>query len=416
MRMLAGLAAALTLPILAGGLARAQDRPIVAVFDLEVKGARIDKGMVDRLTDYLGSLMARKGFKVVPRSQLKARLTEAKKGSYQACYDEGCQIEIGKELAASKSLASQVLKLGKQCKVTVNLFDLRTAASDGAGAGSGDCDEDGVVKSLEGAVDDLMRTTLEPAAEPPGASVPVTAAMVRIPAGEFLMGCSPGDGECEPDEQPPHPVSLGEFWLDVTEVTMAEYKRCVDAGRCQSHFSDETCFILHEDRGRLPDSFRGEQQPAVCVDWSQAKGYCGWAGKRLPTEAEWERAARGGTALARYGDLGEIAWYDLNSGGSTREVGKKTPNAFGLYDMLGNAWEWCSDWYREDYYKDSPGRDPRGSDLGSKRVLRGGSWSPGSPKYPGTWIWRASHRYSFQPDYGFANAGFRCASSTAPRR
>ncbi|HOX44508.1 MAG TPA: SUMF1/EgtB/PvdO family nonheme iron enzyme [Myxococcota bacterium] len=144
------------LGLLLGVAAAAQDRPIVAVFDLEVKGTKLDKGTIDRLTDYLGSLMARKGFKVVPRSQLKERLTEAKKGTYKECYEESCQIEVGKELAAQKSLASQVLKIGKQCKVTVNLFDLKTAASDGAGAGSGDCDEDGVVKSLEDAVGDLF--------------------------------------------------------------------------------------------------------------------------------------------------------------------------------------------------------------------------------------------------------------------
>ncbi|MBN2494976.1 MAG: hypothetical protein JXR96_10330 [Deltaproteobacteria bacterium] len=128
----------------------------MAVFDLEVKGTTLDSSAIDRLTDYLGALLARKGFKVVPRSQLKSRLTEAKKGTYRECYDESCQIEIGKELAAQKSLASQVLKIGMQCKVTVNLFDLKTAASDGAGAGSGNCDEDGIVASLEKAVADLL--------------------------------------------------------------------------------------------------------------------------------------------------------------------------------------------------------------------------------------------------------------------
>jgi len=121
--------------------------------------------------------MARKGFKVVPRSQLRERLTEAKKGTYKECYEESCQIEVGKELAAQKSLASQVLKIGKQCKVTVNLFDLKTAASDGAGAGSGDCDEDGVVKSLEDAVGDLFGGAGSSAAvDLPGPGGPVAPA------------------------------------------------------------------------------------------------------------------------------------------------------------------------------------------------------------------------------------------------
>jgi len=419
------LVAALSLLLFVEGSALAQDRPIVAVFDLEVKGTKLDKGTVDRLTDYLGSLMARKGFKVVPRSQLKERLTEAKKGSYKECYDESCQIEIGKELAAQKSLASQVLKLGKQCKVTVNLFDLKTAASDGAGAGSGDCDEDGVVKSLEEAIEDLLKSSsgsARPSPGPTGQEPPTSGSssveMVRIPAGEFLMGCSPGDGECQSDERPPHKVWVSEFWMDKTEVTVAEYKKCVDIGYCQEHFDDEACFVYHEGnwiQGRVQEPFRGEDQPAVCVDWSQAKSYCEWVGKRLPTEAEWEKAARGGAPGARYGDLDAIAWYDQNSGGATHPVGKKQPNGYGLYDMLGNAWEWCSDWYGGSYYNDSPGRDPHGPNLGLKRVQRGGSWCPGSPKFPGSWMWRASHRASYYQGSELTSIGFRCASSTAPR-
>jgi len=161
MRILAIFVVALALLFIEVVSVLAQDRPIVAVFDLEVKGARLNKGRIDRLTDYLGSLMARRGFQIVPRSQLRERLTEAKKGSYKECYDESCQIEIGKELAAQKSLANQVLKIGSQCKVTVNLYDLKKAASDEAGAGSGKCDEDGVVLSLEQAVDDLLLREVE---------------------------------------------------------------------------------------------------------------------------------------------------------------------------------------------------------------------------------------------------------------
>lgn len=134
----------------------AEDRPIVAVFDVEVRGPKMSKEVLDRLTDYLGSLMAERGYQVVPRSQLRDRLRQEKKGSYQQCYDQSCQIEIGKEMAAQKSLATQVLKIGSKCKVTVTLFDLQRAASQGAGTASGSCGEDGVVDSLEKAVATLL--------------------------------------------------------------------------------------------------------------------------------------------------------------------------------------------------------------------------------------------------------------------
>lgn len=136
--------------------AGAEERPIMAVFGVEVKGTKLDPGTVDRLTDYLGSLVAARGFQVIPRSQLRDRLRQEKEVSYQQCYDQSCQIEIGKELAAQKSLATQVLKIGKKCKVTLTLFDLRRAASDNAATASGGCGEDEVVEALEKAVGELL--------------------------------------------------------------------------------------------------------------------------------------------------------------------------------------------------------------------------------------------------------------------
>ncbi|HOX44465.1 MAG TPA: PEGA domain-containing protein [Myxococcota bacterium] len=170
--------------LLAASAALAQERPIVAVFDLEVKGTTLDVGAVDRLTDYLGTLLAGRGYRVVPRSQLRGRLTEEKKGSFKECYDQGCQIEIGKELAAQKSLSSQVLKIGSSCKVAVNLYDLRTAASDGAGSATGKCDEDGVVGALEQAVEALLGKAVPVAGQPgpPAAKVPDVSEYERLAA------------------------------------------------------------------------------------------------------------------------------------------------------------------------------------------------------------------------------------------
>jgi formylglycine-generating enzyme required for sulfatase activity len=163
---------------------------------------------------------------------------------------------------------------------------------------------------------------------------------VWIRAGTFTMGCSPGDSECFDNEKPPRAERIANgFWLGQTEVTQAAWKKVT--GRNSINYKGE-----------------GDQLPVESMTWAQAADYCSAVGGRLPTEKEWEYAARAGTTGARYGPLDAVAWYSGNSGGATHPVGLKEANAFSLYDMLGNVWEWTSDNYDAE-----------------SKVVRGGSWT-----------------------------------------
>jgi formylglycine-generating enzyme required for sulfatase activity len=212
---------------------------------------------------------------------------------------------------------------------------------------------------------------------------------VLIRAGTFFMGCSLGDTECYPEEKPTHKVTLSrDFYMGTTEVTVRAYRQ----------------FAQKTNRYMPQTSSQTEDDPVVNVSWEEASEYCKWdTGGRLPTEAQWEYAARAGSSAARYGDLDAIAWYDRNSGGRPHAVGQKSPNGFGLYDMLGNVWEWCSDWYDEKYYEKSPPQDPQGLPTGIYRSLRGGSWNNNAR------FARASARSFGQPGVqDIWGLGFRC--------
>ena len=220
---------------------------------------------------------------------------------------------------------------------------------------------------------------------------------VWITSGTFMMGCSPGDTECAAEEKPTHQVIITKgFWLGQTEVTVGAYKRFAGAMGLQMPHEP-----YYSERPLNP-GWGDEAMPMVDVTWDDAQAYCGWAGGRLPTEAEWEYAARGGSAEARYGPIEEVAWYFKNSGLKTDEVGKKRANRFGLYDTLGNVWEWVNDWCDQSYYQNSPLQDPTGPVVGQFRILRGGSWV-GVPKFV-----RVSARLRASPTFDSNNVGFRC--------
>lgn len=176
---------------------------------------------------------------------------------------------------------------------------------------------------------------------------------VWIPPGTFVMGCSPSDNECLAQERPAHRVILDKgFWIGQTPVTQEAYERVT---------------------GKAPSYFKGPLLPVEGVNWNQAQRYCSAVNMRLPTEAEWEYAARAGSAESRYGALDSIAWYSGNSFASTHKVSQKSPNAWGLYDMLGNVWQWTADWYDMVYYASGTAANPRGPAKSTGwRVKRGG--------------------------------------------
>jgi formylglycine-generating enzyme required for sulfatase activity len=246
---------------------------------------------------------------------------------------------------------------------------------------------------------------------------------VWIPSGTFTMGCSPGDNECYDFEKPPHQVSISEgYWLGQTEVTVGAFKRFVQAAGLQMPSEPQIA-------GRpLNPGWGNDAMPIVNVSWADAAAYCQWAGGRLPTEAEWENAARAGNAAPRYGDLDQIAWYADNSGSERldsftvsrkedeagflkslnengnglHEVGQKHANDLALFDTLGNVWEWVYDWWDTGFYRSSPPQDPVGPASGVERVLRGGSWI-GRPR-----DLRVSLRSRRNPADKDFDVGFRC--------
>jgi formylglycine-generating enzyme required for sulfatase activity len=223
--------------------------------------------------------------------------------------------------------------------------------------------------------------------------------MVQIPAGSFLIG--------DDTEPPIHRVYITKpFLMTATPVTNKLYSHVM--GKTPSYFKGDnrpveqvSWFNAVEFCNRLSD-ITGLKK-VYTIDGENVKPDCSANGFRLPTEAEWEYACRAGSSAQRYGEIDKIAWYDDNSNGSTQDVGKKEANAWGLYDMLGNVWEWCWDWYSE--YPAGDREDWCGPVDGSRRVLRGGNWGNGAPNC------RAAYRRSDGPasrDYG---VGFRLLRS-----
>jgi formylglycine-generating enzyme len=282
-----------------------------------------------------------------------------------------------------------------------------------------------------------------------------TVEQVEVPAGSFAMGDAQRDGRWPDGESLVHPVTLKPFSIDATSVTNDAFARFVEeTGYVTEAESFEYSAVFHLAMDVAPDDVVGRppqtpwwfgvrgadwrhprgrhssleglgEHPVVHVSWNDAQAYCRWAGRRLPTEAEWEYASRGGLAGKRYpwgeelhdgdGWLCNI-WQGTFPAVNTEEDGFLTtapvrtfrPNGYGLWQTVGNVWEWCSDWFSPRYYESSPEVDPRGPSAGSTRVMRGGSFLC-HDSYCNRY--RNSARSSNTPDSSMANAGFRTVAA-----
>ena len=254
--------------------------------------------------------------------------------------------------------------------------------------------------------------------------------MVLISAGSYLMGSTPAqtaalidkDDRLAADffhaEHPQHTVSLPAFYMDRYPVTNAQYAAFVAAtGHPTPKYWTEAPHMGTEDP--FPVGAKHGTHPVVGVSYADAIAYCEWAGKRLPTEAEWEKAARGGLVNQHYPWGNASSRNHANTAGAwgkdkwlwTSPVGSFPPNAYGLSDMAGNVFEWCADWFSQGYYQRTQGENPQGPKTGQTRVLRGGSWSN---NVFGIYQMRCAYRFHARSETRNLTIGFRCAATPSP--
>ncbi|MBR5469918.1 MAG: formylglycine-generating enzyme family protein [Paludibacteraceae bacterium] len=227
--------------------------------------------------------------------------------------------------------------------------------------------------------------------------------MIRVEGGDFLMGCTSEQGSCESDEQNVRRVTVDGFYIGMLEVTQSQWEKVMGTSIYQQW--------TKAGNSGTPTRGVGPDYPMYCVSWEEAMEFCRVLSNKtgrtytLPTEAQWEYAARGGnrpdgTKYAGSNMIDAVAWYDSNSGGSTHIVGSKRANALGIYDMSGNVWEWCKDWYANSYVSYDT-NNPMGPSSGSNRVLRGGGW------YNNAQYCRVAFRNSYAPSFRGDVSGFR---------
>ncbi len=395
---------ALHLLLLTASAAAVQASSAVAVVDLEGRNVPLADAQIlsDRLRHELVALGA---FTVVERGEMNTILSE-QGFQHSGCTSQECVVEMGQLLGATEMVAGSVGKLGNLYMLTVRLIDVGTATVVRAAEAS-----------VEGAIEELVKTAIPSvartlsgmaaeeapqgiatqASEPP--PEPVPEGMVWVPPGTFPMGTStatPLFGA----PAPLHDVTLDGFFMDTSEVTQEAYRKTMGTNPSKNDGCDKC--------------------PVEDVTWADAKEYCRRMGKRLPTEAEWERACKAGARTdypwgASPDMLADHAWYTdnasvkvfggLRTSSGPRPVGQKKPNAYGLYDMLGNVFEITADYWDRDYYETSPRENPTGPATGTIPVWRGG-WVKTDKAHT-----NCVSRFGGGQRLNMGMAGFRCARS-----
>lgn len=442
-----------TILVMLPSAVRAADLERLVVRDLAAQ--ELPHGKAAILTDLLISDLEETGrYRIYSRAEIQMVLDQIaftqKFG--KECDTDKCILEFGNAMGADRVLSGSVGQLGGVYVVTLTLYNIRTAEKEKRKTWKCACQDSELLsriaqygRELLGLVDVAAAPTPpSPAVIPPPATAASAGAQsqpprpdatsatykeprtgiefVRIPAGEFEMGSQ----DCGNDERPVHRVHLPEFWLAKTEVTVAQFRQFVKAtsyitdaetrGSCWTQREDSIYFYLFENRSWVDARpSQTDNHPAACISWNDAMAFAEWAGLRLPTEAEWEYAARGGKAQQRWAgtdaasELANYAYYDGNTLAETAPVCRKKKNLFGLCDMAGNVQEWCADWYGADYYRESPRENPPGPAAGEVRVNRGGGVNDGANRT------RSTCRGKREPDFRAAYLGFRLAFSGRSR-
>jgi len=350
------------------GLAWGQSTTI-AVLEFEGKG--VSQSVTSTLTDRLRDELFKTGvYIVLERGKMDEVLKE--QGFQQSgCISSECAVQVGNVLGVQQMVGGSIGKVGNIHTVSARIIDVES----GTVIKSANYDHIGdighlLIKGMKEVVNQLVTGRSVQKAKPtqvyetPIVSVP-NIDMVFVKGGTFKMG----DNSIGRRGGLVHNVTISDFFISKTEVTFEQYDT----------------FCKHTGRGKPNDRGWGRgDRPVIKVSWHDAVAYCEWmsiqTGKtfRLPTEAEWEYAARGGNKSKGYiysgsNNINTVGWYASNSNRKTHPVAQKQPNELGIYDMTGNVWEWCSDWYGENYYSLSPKNDPKGPNSGQNRTLRGGS-------------------------------------------
>jgi len=340
-----------------------------------------------------------------------AKRLALQQGAGDECADDSCLVSYGRSLGTRFMVAGVLSKVGNTYSVSVRMLDTE---GDQAGVVSRasercKCSQDDLFGTVESVAAKLLGKTPQVAAVAVPTPLPASAAPVRttvqagistdstsatgmefvsVPSGCFQMGDNFGDGKS--DENPVHEVCVDNFQIGKYEVTQGQWQKIMGANPSASK--------------------KGDDYPVENVSWNEVQEFIAKLNRLtsqnywLPTEAEWEYAARSGGERERYSgsdSIDAVAWYGSNSGNATHPVGTKAANGFGLYDMSGNVWEWCQDWYGGSYYGSSPRNSPTGPTSGSLRVFRGGGWSYSPVNL------RVAGRFRASPGYRGGSLGFR---------